>query len=108
MIYSLHMSRNKEVVLGDFGENFEEKKIKILAKAEKLFSAKMIFLAKEEKPFSLRRTFCDNTKWQYPIKTEYAPVDIKEEDGKISISVIGPFSTDIPKILPETQALEAG
>lgn len=61
MIYSLLM-RRKEVVLGDFGENFEEEKEKILAKAEKLFSAKMIFLAKEEKPFSLKRVFCDNTK----------------------------------------------
>lgn len=107
MIYGLLMKR-KEVVLGDFGENFEEEKIKILAKVEKIISNGSILVDKEEKPFSLRRTFCDNTKWHYPIKTEYAPVNVEEVGGIISVSLLGPFSTDIPKILPEAQVLEAG
>jgi len=97
MAYSLRLFNN-EIVLGLFSKNFEEDKEKILAKAEKLFSSGKIFFDKEKGPFSLQRVICDDTKYHYPLRTEYAPLEIKDEGGRISMSVIGPFSTDKPKI----------
>lgn len=98
MIYSLKM-KNKEIVLGDFSEVFNA--IQVLAKAESLFMHGIVVLEKEEKPFSLTRTICDDSKYHYPIRIEYAPIDIAGiagGGGKVAILLAGQFSTERPKI----------